>query len=620
MKRLRRIWRFAAAISLAAWIFPASSLGVSQAEKSRAAAGIIHDALQREAKQEIDDRVALIRPALEMLPTHPEALWHTGFVFDRLSEQWLRFDEVAQFCGKDDRLQAYRKVRGNYPQTVAGQRELARWCAQRKLDDQARAHLTQVLERDPDHAAARRELGYRWVNGTWVSEPDLAAAEAHARKTVEDTKVWKPRLEKLYEGLTHPSPQRREQAQQEFLAIRDPGVIGAIEVVFCAKGGDAALAGIEALRNISSSEGAAALAWHAVFSPWEPVRQAAAMALQSQDKHDYVPLLLGAMQSPIQSRVEIYQRTAGNVADGLLYRHMFYREGMEARELAVLDDAFQHVFTTRTVRTVARTNRDQGAGRLESAVRDMQMRRQTMEIARRQAEAKAAERETAVARHNLAVDALNARVGWALGQATGEYRPYTPQQWQEWWYDYNEVVSEGERPLRRYYQYETDLRVSQLTPMQTSHSCFAAGTPVWTESGPVPVQDVRVGDRVFACNPETGCLDLKAVLKTTINPQAETLTLQIGGKTIAATGGHVFWVSGTGWAKFRDLKPGMRLHTMQGTVEVQSVEPATEQPTYNLIVADFHTYFAGEARILTHDITIRRPTNCIVPGLAVAAP
>jgi hypothetical protein len=32
-------------------------------------------------------------------------------------------------------------------------------------------------------------------------------------------------------------------------------------------------------------------------------------------------------------------------------------------------------------------------------------------------------------------------------------------------------------------------------------------------------------------------------------------------------------------------------------------------------VADFHTYFVGDGRILSHDNTPRNPTNSIVPGL-----
>ncbi len=151
----------------------------------------------------------------------------------------------------------------------------------------------------------------------------------------------------------------------------------------------------------------------------------------------------------------------------------------------------------------------------------------------------------------------------------------------------------------------------------TAHNriLFGRWNAVWTESGPVPVEKVRVGDRVFACDTETGQLGLKPVLKTTIRAKIPLQKISIGGNTIHATGGHVFWASGKGWMKTRDLQPERRLHTILGTVDVANVEPAEPQETFNLVVADFHTYFVGQAKILTHDNTIRRPTTCVVPGL-----
>ncbi len=44
--------------------------------------------------------------------------------------------------------------------------------------------------------------------------------------------------------------------------------------------------------------------------------------------------------------------------------------------------------------------------------------------------------------------------------------------------------------------------------------------------------------------------------------------------------------------------------------------PYAFQAAYNLVVADFHTYFIGEAKILVHDNTIHQPTDVVVPGLA----
>ena len=40
--------------------------------------------------------------------------------------------------------------------------------------------------------------------------------------------------------------------------------------------------------------------------------------------------------------------------------------------------------------------------------------------------------------------------------------------------------------------------------------------------------------------------------------------------------------------------------------------------SYNLIVDDFHTYFVGQTRILSHDNTIPKATGAIMPGLAAS--
>ena len=42
----------------------------------------------------------------------------------------------------------------------------------------------------------------------------------------------------------------------------------------------------------------------------------------------------------------------------------------------------------------------------------------------------------------------------------------------------------------------------------------------------------------------------------------------------------------------------------------------SEAEAYNLVVADFNTYFVGETGILVHDNTPRLPTRATVPGLA----
>ncbi len=74
----------------------------------------------------------------------------------------------------------------------------------------------------------------------------------------------------------------------------------------------------------------------------------------------------------------------------------------------------------------------------------------------------------------------------------------------------------------------------------------------------------------------------------------------------------------------KQLAAGNLLHAIFGGVPVESVEkletdPACADVAYNLIVADFDSYFVGDRGILVHDNTPRIPTASLLPGLAPQA-
>lgn len=136
------------------------------------------------------------------------------------------------------------------------------------------------------------------------------------------------------------------------------------------------------------------------------------------------------------------------------------------------------------------------------------------------------------------------------------------------------------------------------------------------ERGLVAVEHIVPGDRVLAKNIETGELAYKVVLHTTVRESSPITKFVIDDETIQATEGHHFWVSGRGWTKTRELVADQPIHTAIGAVRVASTEPGESAPTYNLVVADFHTYFVGKSGILSHDVLPPKPTNKLVPGLS----
>jgi len=61
---------------------------------------------------------------------------------------------------------------------------------------------------------------------------------------------------------------------------------------------------------------------------------------------------------------------------------------------------------------------------------------------------------------------------------------------------------------------------SQFLPVPRRHECFVAGTPVWTVSGPVAIEKIRVGDLVLSQALDTGELAFQPVLQTTQRPRS----------------------------------------------------------------------------------------------------
>ena len=111
----------------------------------------------------------------------------------------------------------------------------------------------------------------------------------------------------------------------------------------------------------------------------------------------------------------------------------------------------------------------------------------------------------------------------------------------------------------------------------------------------------------------------KLVLYASKTPLSKLRPLTLGNEEIVATPGHPFWVNGNGWKMAKELQTGDRVHTLQGSVDVKAnLDPAKQDTVYNLVVADFSTYFVGELGALVHDIPFRQPTLAKVPGLVDA--
>ncbi|MEU5858193.1 RHS repeat-associated core domain-containing protein [Nocardiopsis dassonvillei] len=164
---------------------------------------------------------------------------------------------------------------------------------------------------------------------------------------------------------------------------------------------------------------------------------------------------------------------------------------------------------------------------------------------------------------------------------------------------------------------------------------FVAGTRVLMADGThKAIEDIRIGDQVWAADPETGEEGPRTVLATIVGEGVKTLveitvdtTTQIDadtlgaadlpqepsrpgptvlGEKIVATDGHPFWVPLLGeWVDAVDLVPGMWFLSSEGTLVQATGTRVWAEPewVYNLTVHDLHTYYvlADETSILVHN-------------------
>ena len=136
-------------------------------------------------------------------------------------------------------------------------------------------------------------------------------------------------------------------------------------------------------------------------------------------------------------------------------------------------------------------------------------------------------------------------------------------------------------------------------------ACFVEGTPVLTDSGKVPIENISIGDMVWSENPETGECGYKQVLKVFINSTTTLITISTETQEIVTTEEHPFWVVERGWVGAASLEVGDELKLSNGNIsrvtEVMIKQLDNQVTVYNFEVADWHTYFVGNDSVLVHN-------------------
>ena len=144
------------------------------------------------------------------------------------------------------------------------------------------------------------------------------------------------------------------------------------------------------------------------------------------------------------------------------------------------------------------------------------------------------------------------------------------------------------------------------------HCCFVAGTLVSTKDGLRPIEEIKVGDLVLSKDPVTGSVDYKAVTALIKRHDREIykavfeVTDAKGGQEqviYRTTSDHPWRTADGKWVATEDLRKGAHISRANGSDAVVDVIENTHtiDGTYNLEVADYHTYFVGGSELWVHN-------------------
>jgi len=590
---------------------------------------LLRQALASELKGDASEWTQRLEEALAILPDEKLTNWLLGQML--VDGQWRPVEQLQRTQANDPLLTEYRHRREALNGKHRPELELARWCVEVNWQDLAKLHYARLLSYADATELARTEacrlLELQAFNGQYYTADELAAAKQQNKEKQQAFETWRPKLVAWRKACGSKNRQFAEEALAALREVGDPQAIAAIEASLYDSNEAFAAELIELLGKFAEFEATQALVRFALLTPSAPSAQATVAKLKSRPIHDYYPQLLVLMQAPIQAQFRISRNFNGEIQ----YEHVLGQQGPQRN--VVIDRNQVHIPTvpvTRILRGLgpvatsmedARTQRLDGgfAGTEGGNGVPSQQLRSTMdeELTLLASFLTALSVQQKVALANTQITLSNERVFYILEQTSPQPQPRSAPSWWTWWKGYQE---KNYPTPTQYVYFQSNTTYQKYYPVERlQHSCFVAGTPVWTESGKQAIEKMRPGDRVLSRDVETCELQFKIVTAKTLQAPSPLVKLVIGDDEIVATKSHPFWVSGKGWKMAKELVAGDVLHTLHGPAKVSSAAllPAPQE-AHNLVVEGFNTYFVGDTAALVHDNTYWQPTTTIVPGMRAA--
>lgn len=146
-----------------------------------------------------------------------------------------------------------------------------------------------------------------------------------------------------------------------------------------------------------------------------------------------------------------------------------------------------------------------------------------------------------------------------------------------------------------------------------SSICFPTGTPVWTTNGPLAIEMLEHGTRIRTWNPSENAAEehtVTALISTAPSDLCSLIFERPGGgvSELTCTPTHPIWIERVqDYVPAGDLLIGDEVRLLNGDhatltrIRGMRAPPGCSFTTYNIEVADAHTYCAGDWGILVHN-------------------
>lgn len=477
-------------------------------------------------------------------------------------------------------LPKYLAMRHQMVDDRAGHQAMARFARELGLVEQSRAHLLRLLDFDPENQQVRHELGHVNIDGRWLTKEEFDEMTAERNRRSQLYRQWADPVGKAVKQMMSPRKSNQQRGHEMLATISDPGATYAVEQFLCSQTMPNANVGLQKIHSFDGEDATGALLRVSVFHRDPSARQAATQLLGERETAEFIPDLVGMLESPVTSRFIVTRVGFGQ----LLHRHVFVQQRFDQDVVRQYDQLYLANLSTDP--RIERSEADISRALINNAQTSQW---QTQQV------------ERAKAAQNSLVTQRNAQVINVLRQVAGEDAGSSAEDWWKWWYDQNDV-SYYQRPTSYKAEY-VGATVTTGLPAQ-SCECFVAGTAVWTERGLLPIETLRTGDRVLARDLNSNQLVYRNVINSTTRERTPTLLVRLPDETLQVSGSHPFHVTDRGWVHARDLIPGTTLTGRQGVVLVEDVSHGSTEPLFNLVVERDSNYYVGTEGVLSHDHTI----------------